>query len=84
MVRIEKQGAVWTVIHSRFAEARNAMDPDSADALVEAFRKFDADDSASVAVLWGEGGAFCAGWDLKFASTLGDRDAFQRHVARGL
>ena len=84
MVRIEKQGAVWTVIHSRFAEARNAMDPDSADALVEAFRKFDADDSASVAVLWGEGGAFCAGWDLKFASTLGDRDAFQRHVVDGL
>ena len=60
MVRIEKQGTVWTVIHSRFAEARNAMDPDSADALVEAFREFDADDSASVAVLWGEGGAFCA------------------------
>ena len=57
MVRIEKQGAVWTVIHSRFAEARNAMDPDSADALAAAFREFDADDSASVAVLWGEGGA---------------------------
>ena len=42
MVRIEKQGAVWTVIHSRFAEARNAMDPDSADALVAAFKEFDA------------------------------------------
>src|SRR5437588_6065736 len=84
MVRIEKHGAVWTVIHSRFAEARNAMDPDSADALVAAFREFDADDSASVAVLWGEGGAFCAGWDLKFASTLSDRDAFQRHVVDGL
>ena len=84
MVRIEKQGAVWTVIHSRFAEARNAMDPDSADALAEAFKKFDADDSASVAVLWGEGGAFCAGWDLKFASTLTDREAFQRHVVDGL
>jgi enoyl-CoA hydratase len=70
MVRIEKQGAVWTVVHSRFAEARNAMDPDSADALAAAFKEFDADDSASVAVLWGEGGAFCAGWDLKFASTL--------------
>src|SRR4029078_5850045 len=81
MVRIEKQGAVWTVMHSRLREARNVMDPDSADALVEAFREFDADDSASVAVLWGEGGAFCAGWDLKFASTLGDREAFQRHVA---
>lgn len=84
MVRIEKQGAVWTVIHSRFAQARNAMDPDSADALVKAFREFDADDSASAAVLWGEGGAFCAGWDLKFASTLTDRESFQRDVVDGL
>ncbi len=84
MVRIEKQGAVWTIIHSRFEAARNAMDPVSADALVSAFKAFDADDSASVAVLWGEGGAFCAGWDLKFASTLSDRDAFAREVVDGL
>lgn len=68
-VRIEKNGAVTTVIHSRF-EARNAMDPDSAEALVAAFENFDADPDASVAVLWGEGGAFCAGWDLKYASAL--------------
>ncbi len=68
-VRIERNGAVTTVIHSRF-EARNAMDPDSADALVEAFERFDADPDSSVAVLWGEGGAFCAGWDLKYASAL--------------
>ena len=72
-VRIEKSGSVWTVIHSR-PEARNAMDPESADALVAAFLSFDADPSADVAVLWGEGGAFCAGWDLKFVSSLeGDR-----------
>ena len=68
-VRIEKDGSVWTVIHSR-PKVRNAMDPDSADALKEAFLAFDADDVASVAVLWGEGGAFCAGWDLKYVSTL--------------
>lgn len=74
MVSIEKQGAVWTVIHSRFAQARNAMDPESADALVAAFEEFDQDDSASVAVLWCEGGAFCAGWDLKYASTLTDSE----------
>ncbi len=84
MIRIEKAGAVWTVIHSRFAEARNAMDPESADALVDAFRAFDADPSASVAVLWGEGGAFCAGWDLKYASSLADRAAFQRDIVEGL
>lgn len=66
-VRIEKDGPVWTVIHSR-PRARNAMDPDSATALYDAFLTFDADDDASVAVFWGEGGAFCAGYDLKVAA----------------
>ncbi len=68
-VRIEKDGPVWTVIHDR-PEARNAMDPESADALTEALIEFDEDDNAHVAVLWGAGGAFCAGWDLKYVSTL--------------
>ncbi len=66
-VRIEKNGRVWTVIHSR-PEARNAMDPASAEALVKAFVAFDRDPGAAVAVLWGEGGAFCAGFDLKHAA----------------
>lgn len=74
MVRIEKQGPVWTIVHSRYQEARNAMDPASADALVAAFEQFEADETAHVAVLWGEGGAFCAGWDLKYASTLTESD----------
>ena len=69
-VRVERDGSVVTIIHSR-PEARNAMDPASADALVAAFLTFDADPSAHVAVLWGEGGAFCAGWDLRLASLLG-------------
>ncbi len=68
-VRIEKDGPVWTVIHDR-PEARNAMDPASADALTAAFLEFDADKDASVAVFYGAGGAFCAGWDLKYVSTL--------------
>src|SRR5436190_15776947 len=68
-VRIEKDGAVWTVVHDR-PEARNAMDPKSADELTAAFLAFDADKSASVAVLYGAGGSFCSGWDLKYASTL--------------
>lgn len=72
-VRIERDGPVWTVIHSR-PEARNAMDPPSARALFEAFVDFDDDPDASVAVFWGEGGAFCAGWDLKHAAALGDGD----------
>jgi enoyl-CoA hydratase len=68
-VRIEKDGSVWTVIHDR-PEARNAMDPASADALTEAFLEFDADKGAHVAVFYGAGGAFCAGWDLKYVSSL--------------
>jgi len=68
-VRIEKAGPVWTVIHDR-PQARNAMDPQSAKDLYDAFLEFDADDSAAVAVFYGEGGAFCAGWDLKYVSTL--------------
>jgi len=66
-VRIEKQGKVWTVIHAR-PEAKNAMDPASAEALEAAFAEFDRDPQAAVAVLWGEGGAFCAGFDLKHAA----------------
>ncbi|CAN0506676.1 unnamed protein product, partial [Discosporangium mesarthrocarpum] len=73
-VRIEKNGPVWTVIHSR-PEARNAMDPESARDLYDAFLAFDADESARVAVFWGEGGAFCAGWDLKHAASLASAEA---------
>ena len=68
-VRIEKAGPVWTIIHDR-PEARNAMDPQSADALTAAFLEFDTQKDASVAVFYGAGGAFCAGWDLKYVSTL--------------
>ena len=73
-VRINKDGPVWTVIHSR-PEGRNAMDPKSASALYEAFIEFDTDDIASVAVFWGEGGSFCSGWDLKHAATLSGVEA---------
>jgi len=63
-VRVEKNGAVTTVILHR-AEVRNAVDRAHAEALAEAFRLFEADDGASVAVLFGDGGNFCAGADLK-------------------
>ncbi|PIE12993.1 MAG: enoyl-CoA hydratase [Rhodobacterales bacterium] len=70
-IRIEKTGPVWTIIHSR-AEVRNAMNAQHAQALFRAFAAFDADDTARVAVFWGEGGAFCAGYDLKEAATQAD------------
>ncbi len=68
-VRVEKDGPVTTIINNR-PEARNAVDPETGDALVEAFLEFDDDPEASVAVFWGAGGAFCAGWDLKYVSSL--------------
>ncbi len=68
-VRVEKDGPVTTIINDR-PEARNAVDPETGDALVEAFLEFDKDPEASVAVFWGAGGAFCAGWDLKYVSSL--------------
>src|SRR5215218_6799333 len=70
---VERDGPVTTIVRSRI-EARNAMDPVSAEALTEALLKFDRDDSQSVAVLWGAGGAFCAGFDLKHAATLQGRE----------
>lgn len=63
-VRVERDGPVTTVILSR-PDVRNAVDGPTAAALADAFRAFDADDDAAVAVLWGEGGVFCAGADLK-------------------
>ncbi|WP_406176260.1 crotonase/enoyl-CoA hydratase family protein [Streptomyces sp. NBC_00996] len=67
-VRIERQGYVTTVVLSR-PEARNAVDGPTAAELADAFREFEADDGARVAVLWGEGGTFCAGADLKAIGT---------------
>jgi len=63
-VRVETQGSVYTVILDR-PDRRNAIDPRTAGDLADAFRAFEADDGASVAVLYGHGGHFCAGADLK-------------------
>lgn len=63
-VRCEKDGPITTVILSR-PDVRNAVDGPTAVALAHVFREFEADDEARVAVLWGEGGTFCAGADLK-------------------
>ena len=63
-VNVERAGPVTTVVLDR-PQARNAVDRDTAAALAEAFREFDADPQARVAVLWGAGGTFCAGADLK-------------------
>jgi enoyl-CoA hydratase len=72
-VRIEKAGPVWTVLIDR-PEARNAVDGPTAQALADAFRAFDSDAAAAVAVLAGAGGTFCAGADLKRMSNRLDPD----------
>jgi enoyl-CoA hydratase len=63
-VLVEKNGPVTTVILNR-PESRNAVNRETALALAHAFRAFDEDDDARVGVLYGEGGCFCAGADLK-------------------
>ena len=72
-VTTERNGPVWTVILDR-PEARNAVDGPTAHALADAFESFAADDSAAVAVLWGAGGTFCAGADLKAMTNPIDTD----------
>ena len=67
-VAVEKEGAVTIVSIDRFAEARNAVDPETAVLLREAFHAFEDDIDQSVAILTGRGGAFCAGFDLKVAA----------------
>ncbi len=63
-VRVEKDGFVTTVLIDR-ARVKNAVDRATAQALADAFREFDSDEGARVAVLCGAGGTFCAGADLK-------------------
>jgi len=67
-VKVVRSGPVTTVIIDR-PHARNAVNGPTAIALFEAFEEFDRDDSASVAVLWGDHGTFCAGADLKAIGT---------------
>jgi enoyl-CoA hydratase len=69
-VRSETSGPVTTVILDRPA-ARNAIDPGAAAALLEAFLAFERDPRAAAAVLWGAGGAFCSGADLKQVAAAG-------------
>ena len=63
-VLTEKKGPITTIIINR-PEVRNAVDGPTAEELAEAFRGFEADEEARVAVLTGAEGLFCAGADLR-------------------
>lgn len=80
-VRIERNGPVYTVIMNN-PERRNAVNRPIAEALANAFRSFEEDDEAKVAVLYGEGGNFCAGADLKALSSM-DSDLVNRLSTQG-
>jgi enoyl-CoA hydratase len=74
-VSVERSGPVTTVILDR-PDVRNAVDRATAQALADAFRSFDSDEQARVAVLWGAGGTFCAGADLH-AIAAGQANRFE-------
>jgi enoyl-CoA hydratase len=67
-VIIEKKDRITTIIINR-PDVRNAVDGPTASELAEAFKIFDADETADVAVLSGADGHFCAGADLKAISS---------------
>ncbi len=83
-VRTEQSGPVTTVFLHRPA-TRNAVDGPTAAALAAAFRAFDADPDASVAVLHGAGEHFCSGADLKAIGTeRGNRVALDGDAPMGV
>jgi len=63
-VHFDVDGPVAVVTIDR-PDVANAIDRPTAEALADAFRRFDADDELSVAVLTGANQTFCAGADLK-------------------
>ncbi len=72
-VRYEREGAAALVTIDR-QDRRNAVDGPTAQALYDAYMRFEADDEARVMVLTGAGGvAFCAGADLKATDTFVER-----------
>jgi enoyl-CoA hydratase len=79
-VKIDKAGAVTTVTLNR-PDCRNAVDPETAKALYDAFVGFASDPEARVAILTGHGGSFCSGFDLKALSD--DADGWIRQLHFG-
>lgn len=80
-VIVRQDGPVTTILINR-PEARNAVDNETADALADAFRTFDANEAASVAVIAGKDTGFCAGADLK-AVASGERQKRYQETGDG-
>jgi len=69
VINTQRDGAIQIVTIDR-PETRNAIDGETAAALADAFRRFDANEDASVAVLTGANGTFCSGADLRALEIL--------------
>jgi enoyl-CoA hydratase len=80
-VRYQVDGPLAVVTIDR-PDVANAIDRPTANALADAFRRFEADDSLAVAVLTGANATFCAGADLK-AMRSGDPERFTRVAPDG-
>lgn len=78
LVETEQDGKILLVSIAR-PEKRNAVDAETANQLAEAFRNFEIDDECTVAVFYGKGDTFCAGYDLEYLSTRGP-DEFLRSI----
>src|SRR5947208_13480309 len=79
-VVVEKEGTTTIVSIDRFAEARNAVDAETAGLLREAFLAFDRDETQSVAILTGRDGTFCAGYDLKSVAGRTGQPVFEEEA----
>lgn len=77
-VIVEKKDAVCTIIINR-PDCRNAVDKETALQLYDAFVEFDKDDNSAAGVLYGEGGCFCAGADLKKVAVGDDNESNPRN-----
>lgn len=77
-VKVTRDGPVTIVTIDRL-HARNAVDRPTADALVAAFLDFERDETASIAILTGANGTFCAGADLK-AVASGEPERVNRNA----
>lgn len=72
-ITIEKNKAITTILINR-PEVKNAVDGTTAQQLATAFREFESDEHAKVAILAGVGGTFCAGADLKALADDSNRE----------
>ena len=77
-ILVEKNGPVTTIILNR-PEVKNALDQAASELLSQVLKDFEEDENQKVAVITGAGGAFCAGADLKEASSRVDYKAWAGH-----